>query len=103
VKWKAVDVYGDCDNGPTKSEILRNPTSNFFSLAFGKRPEEELYDLRRDPDQMKNLANEPKYAADKKEMRRRLEKWMADTKDPRLGGQGDEFDKYTYYGPVQDR
>jgi len=99
--WKAVGAFGDCDNGPTKSEILKNPGSKFFSLAFGKRPGEELYDLKRDPSQMQNVAADPKYASDKKEMHRRLEKWMTDTKDPRLGGKGDEFETYTYYGPVQ--
>jgi arylsulfatase A-like enzyme len=99
--WKAVGAFGDCDNGPTKSEILKNPASKLFSLAFGKRPEEELYDLKRDPSQMQNVAADPKYASDKKEMRRRLEKWMTDTKDPRLGGKGDEFETYTYYGPAK--
>jgi N-sulfoglucosamine sulfohydrolase len=101
-KWKAVDKFGDCDNGPTKTEILKNPGDKLFSLAFGKRPEEELYDLKGDPYQMQNVAADASYTAAKKEMRNRLEKWMTDTKDPRLGGKGDEFEKYTYYGPIQE-
>jgi N-sulfoglucosamine sulfohydrolase len=99
--WKAVGAFGDCDNGPTKTEILKNPGSKLFSLAFGKRPEEELYDLKLDPSQMQNVAADAKYATAKKEMHNRLEKWMTDTKDPRLGGKGDEFETYTYYGPAK--
>lgn len=30
-------------------------------LAFDRRPNEELYDLRKDPDQMNNLAGDPAY------------------------------------------
>ena len=37
--------------------------SRCFDLAYGKRPREELYDLKADPHQMKNVAAEPKYAA----------------------------------------
>ena len=32
-----------------------------YQLAFGKRPREELYDLRSDPDYMHNLAADASY------------------------------------------
>lgn len=48
---------------------------------FGKRPSEELYDLENDPDQVKNLASDPKFAAELKRHRDILEKWIKKTDD----------------------
>jgi len=45
------------------------------------RPKEELYDLRKDPHEMKNLAADPKHAGQLAEMRGALDKWMKDTGD----------------------
>ena len=46
--------YGDVDDGPTKQYILDHKDeagmSKFYELCFGKRPAEELYDLKKDPD-----------------------------------------------------
>jgi len=51
-------------------------------LLFRKvRPPEELYDVRNDPHEINNLAADPRYAARLKQMRKRLETWMADTGD----------------------
>jgi len=33
-----------------------------WNAAFGKRPARELYDLRKDPYEMKNVADDPAYA-----------------------------------------
>ncbi|MBL9208827.1 MAG: sulfatase, partial [Opitutaceae bacterium] len=55
--------YLDTDGGPTKTLILaarrRNPADPFWPLNFGLRPGEELYDLRQDPDCVRNLAADP--------------------------------------------
>ena len=52
--------YLNCDGGPTKTGVLQGRTDpqgrRFWELCFGKRPQEELYDLRRDPDCLDNLA-----------------------------------------------
>lgn len=40
------------------------------------RPAEELYDLRVDPDELHNIANDPAMAGVKAELRKRLEEWM---------------------------
>ncbi len=45
------------------------------------RPEEELYDLREDPFELKNLASDERYDATLKEMRSKLEEWIASTGD----------------------
>ena len=47
-------------------------------------PEEELYDLRRDPDQQNNIANEDDYAAKRSELSARLMSVLDETADPRL-------------------
>ena len=46
-------------------------------------PAEELYDLKADPHEIKNLADskDPAHAAKLKELRGLLEKWIEDTND----------------------
>ena len=48
---------------------------------FGKRPAEELYDLTKDPHQIHNLANDPKYADALKQHRQLLNDWIKKTDD----------------------
>jgi N-sulfoglucosamine sulfohydrolase len=45
------------------------------------RPVEELYDLKADPDELRNLADDPKYAGTLAEMRRALSEWTNETMD----------------------
>jgi N-sulfoglucosamine sulfohydrolase len=40
------------------------------------RPEIELYDITKDPEELSNLANDPEYAEVRRELRAKLEKWM---------------------------
>ncbi|MFL2600482.1 MAG: heparan N-sulfatase, partial [Flavobacteriaceae bacterium] len=53
--------YLNTDGSPTKSEILNlkreNVNSDFWELAFGKRPKETLYNLKNDPRCMVNIAD----------------------------------------------
>lgn len=90
--------YGDVDGGPTKAFILDNRNDSkvkpFFDLGFSKRPNEELYDLRKDPYNVNNVAQLAEYASAKKELSEKLLQWMQDEKDPRLNGGGDEIDRY---------
>jgi arylsulfatase A-like enzyme len=105
-KWKAVGPFGDVDAGPTKQYLLdrRNdaPVAPLFELAFGKRPAEELYDLRRDPFEMRNIANSREYAKAREQMRARLESWMKETGDPRFSDPKGPLDQPQYFGPSQD-
>jgi arylsulfatase A-like enzyme len=98
----AVGPFGDIDGGPSKDLLLerRNDPAiaRFFGLATAKRPAEELYDLRRDPDQLENVAAKSEYARDQAALRAKLEKWMRDTQDPRMLQDDDRWDKYPYYG-----
>lgn len=100
---------GDCDNGPTKIYMVENQDRDdhhrqLWKLAFGKRPEEELYDCRKDPEQLRNLAADPAYADVKNSLAEQLMKNLMQTDDPRASdhyessGQEDPFDNYPYYG-----
>jgi len=98
----AVGPFGDIDGGPSKDLLLerRNDpaTTRFFELATAKRPAEELYDLKKDPDQLRNVAGQREYESDQKQLKSTLEKWMRDTHDPRISQDDDRWDKYPYYG-----
>jgi arylsulfatase A-like enzyme len=98
----AVGPYGDVDNSLTKQLLLANPDAPdlraAFRLTFSKRPAEELYDLRADPGEIKNVAGEAAYAARKQKLSERLEAWMVATEDPRATSDDDRWDKFPYYG-----
>jgi arylsulfatase A-like enzyme len=56
-------------------------------MAAGK-PEFELFDLKADPYEMKNLAEDPAYATVKEELLAELNRWREETDDP---GVSEEF------------
>lgn len=93
----------DNDRGPSKTfvaEYKDDPKVRpFYQLAYGKRPAEELYDLRKDPYQLNNIAGETQYAAEQKRLRAELNGWMRRMNDPRAlpGTAGDVFDRYPVY------
>lgn len=93
--------YGDIDGGPSKEYILQHQHDAgivmFASLALNKRPLEELYDLNKDPGQLKNIAGVKAFQPELKKLRNQLDKWMRETNDPRLKG-GDQIEKYPYFG-----
>lgn len=94
--------FGDVDDGPTKDFILahKNEPGNerFFELCFGKRPSEELYDLRKDPHQIVNVAEDAPYSEDLKGLQQKLASWMSDSGDPRATSGEDVWDRYPYFG-----
>ena len=47
----------DTDDGPTKTAVeALGETSRYWQLCFGKRPADELYNLKTDADCANNLA-----------------------------------------------
>ncbi len=108
-RWPAGDpepistqgAYGDVDTSPTKTYMLEHKNDPqvkpLFELAFGKRPAEELYDLNNDPNQLNNVATNSEYAKIKNRLTSLLTAELKATKDPRILGKGDTFDKYPYY------
>jgi arylsulfatase A-like enzyme len=99
-KWVAVGPYGDIDDSPSKQLLMADTlTYDFFvSRTLKKRGAEELYDLKKDPDQLYNLANEKRYALQKNKLKKDLEAWMKQTKDPRAANPNTNlWDQYPYY------
>jgi N-sulfoglucosamine sulfohydrolase len=98
----AVGEFGDIDGSPSKDLLLARQSdpaiARYFNLATAKRPAEELYDLRKDPGQINNVAMKEEYERIKKDLRAALDKWMRDTGDPRITTDDDRWDKYPYFG-----
>lgn len=55
-----------------------NPVQDAF---FGIKPQEELYDVSEDPNEVNNLASDPRYADRIAAMRENLESWMFEIRD----------------------
>ncbi|HYZ47861.1 MAG TPA: sulfatase [Sphingomonas sp.] len=87
-------VAGDVASSPSWKAIAADPNIRLgrrAQAAYLKRPAEELYDLRADPDELVNLAGQPGVAQLQREMRDRLTAIRAKTHDPWLAGQTDPY------------
>jgi uncharacterized sulfatase len=97
--------YYDIDGSPTKAFLIGHRDSKevgrFAQLALGKRPAEELYDVKKDPGNLVNLADRPEFAAVQKRLRAELEQYLKETRDPRALGNGDVFESYPRYSPIR--
>ncbi len=81
-------AFGDYDASPSKAWIVahrREPDNKkYFQFAFGKRPAEELFEIRTDSDQVINLAGDPQYEEVRKKLRNQLMDVLSGTGDPRV-------------------
>lgn len=82
-------AFGDMDAGPTKAWVVRHcehdpNLQKYFQFAFAQRPEEELYDLRIDPDQIHNVAGDKYYDKIREELAEQLLTTLRETNDPRV-------------------
>lgn len=96
----------DEDAGPTKAWLVgvRNDPKwkAHFDWVYGKRPREELYDLKSDPHQTKNVAADSRYARARAEMEKRLMDELRRTGDPRLIDNGRFFETPPMSGPTNE-
>ncbi len=94
----------DEDAGPSKAWLvgMRNDPQwkSHFQWVYGKRPREELYDLKADPHQVKNVAADPDFAQTRAALERRLLDELRRTGDPRLVDDGRFFETPPMSGPV---
>ncbi|HUS91441.1 MAG TPA: sulfatase [Phycisphaerae bacterium] len=92
------DFSFNIDPSPTKRLMVARRTDaaikGLYDLAFGPRPEEELYDLAKDAGQVRNVASKPEYAETKRKLAGMLEQALKDSDDPRVKGLGDRFNRY---------
>ena len=97
----------DEDAGPTKAWLvgMRNDPrwKPHFEWVYGKRPREELYDLKADPQQAKNVAAEPAYAQARADLEERLLDELKRTGDPRLVDDGRFFETPPMSGPLNNQ
>ncbi len=90
--------YGEVNPSPTKSLMMEDPKyANLADLAFGKRPEEELYRLSDDPHQLRNLAYSKELQKIRRQLRERLDQHLRRTGDPRINGKPALWDYYPFY------
>jgi len=94
--------FGDVDTTRVKDFLLAHreepAVAGRFALIFGKRPAEELYDLRNDPHQIRNVAGSAEFAVALDRLRKRVEEWMRETGDPRFDPAYEGWDGLRYYG-----
>ena len=95
-------TYGDVDAGPTRTWMLqhrKDPTYKYhWDLGFGPRPALELYDLKKDPHQVNNVANEKAYAEVQKKLHADLMAELLANHDPRLNGNQFDYPPYSKKG-----
>ena len=99
-------IYGDIDHGPTKVWMIHHRAEDdvtpLFELGFGKRPQEELYDLRNDPHYMNNVAYESEYEQIKADLNARLMSVLQEQGDPRLTESPPRFEQPPFAGPISE-
>lgn len=97
-------TLADEDAGPTKAWLVgvRNDPrwKSHFEWVYGKRPREELYDLKADPYQVKNVAADPVYAQPRAALEQQLLDELRRTGDPRVVDDGRFFETPPMSGPV---
>ncbi len=92
--------YPNVDASPTKTQVLQSlfeeDEKKYWDMSFGKRTEMELYNLKRDPYCIHNLAlSQAKLAS---QLCAEMERQLTLQGDPRMLDQGDLFDNYKYSG-----
>jgi len=96
-------AFPDMDASPTKAWLVLNRDSpewrGFYDRAFGKRPAEELYDLRKDRDQIVNVAADPAYAETKQRLSDDLMTRLKAAGDPRVCVDPVPFERPPFSGP----
>ena len=99
-------AFADMDASPTKawlvSQFGETQWQWHYDYAFAKRPAEELYDLRNDPDQTRNVAADPVFTKQKRALSAQLMKVLTEAKDPRVIGDGGTFDRPPFTDPQGD-
>jgi arylsulfatase A-like enzyme len=86
-RFKYIRYYSD--GGPVLANVDDSTTKDLMiKMGWADRPvdHEQLYDLPLDPNEMRNVAQEERYADVRQELADRLDAWMRETADPLLDG-----------------
>jgi arylsulfatase A-like enzyme len=95
---EARDFSYNIDPSPSKRYMMAHrgdaKVKGLYEKAFGRRAEEELYDLRTDPGQLHNVAGQAAQAETKRKLAALLKQKLIDSGDLRMAGQGDRYERY---------
>jgi len=98
-------AFPDMDASPAKAWLIQHRNDSqyqwHFNYAFGQRPEEELYDLSKDPAQTINVAAEPGYAEVKNQMAAELLAKLTAVGDPRVTADPVPFEHAPFTGDTK--
>ncbi len=90
-------TFMDFDSSPTKAWIVEHRHYTewkwHYETAFGRRPMEELYILKDDPDQVNNVAGDRIYEAIRIRLKTQLLQRLRDAEDPRVVESTPRFEK----------
>jgi len=92
--------YLNVDGGAVKSVLIANRKTKegkfFWEMNLGKRQQEELYNIGKDPSCVENLSLNPEYTDRMAQMRDQLFNALKDEGDPRMFDKGYIFDEFKY-------
>ena len=95
---EARDFSFNFDPSPSKRYMLAHRddanVKPLYEKAFGRRAEEELYDLRKDPGQLHNVAGQAACAETKRKLAALLKQKLLESGDLRMKGQGESYKRY---------
>ncbi|MCO5235972.1 MAG: sulfatase-like hydrolase/transferase [Chitinophagaceae bacterium] len=97
--------YNDIDDpSPTKELMLQEKDKwpLLFTLGFEKRPADQLYDIKKDPACIYNLAGDSHYDSVKNPLKALLTQDLTREGDPRMLGFGDIFESYPRFGLMRN-
>lgn len=94
-KFKFIKNFEDSETlYQIPKDMMMAPIGKIMSERNNEpRPNEELYDLEKDPNEINNLVEDPNYSDVLKRLRNKLKKWMERTEDPLLQGKVEETRK----------
>ena len=93
-------AFPDMDASPTKAWLVLHREASawrwHYQRAFGKRPAEELYEVRTDRDQTRNLADDPAYREQRDRLSAELMSRLQAFSDPRVTADPVPFENPPY-------
>ena len=93
--------YHDVDASPSKEVVMGMEDSSYFEWAFAKRPQEQLYDIQKDPYCMQNVALLPEYKEVLGQLKQQLLNDLKEQDDPRAS-ENPVFDSYPRYSTMRN-
>ena len=98
-------AYHDIDACPSLTFLVQNRDDSevgpFFQWSVSKRPAWELFDIRKDPGCLNNLIGSPAAKDVEAGLKRELEAFLTQTRDPRILDGGEIFETYRRYSRMR--